>query len=344
MAEPQAPPAITPLALAKRYAFPALVVAGLIAAACLAVDLRRLGQLLLAARLWPLAALLACHVLNLLLHSLRLYLLMGRAVPVGTLFHANNVCNMVNSLLPFRAGEFAMALMLARQVPGGGAEVLSRVFVDRLLGLISILTVFLAALPGFSPHGAAAASLAHSGAYYVAALGGIVLALFLATALEDQLVALARLVLSRLPLQPEPAIARLRGLINGLRVLFRLRTSAPVFLLALGSWGFIIALNYCGMLSVIPAPSVTAAVFVTFLTIVGIMLVATPSGVGTVHGATVLVLSMFGIGAEQALAVGILAHALVTAANIGLGLVSAQRMDFHLGRLLRRTNGPAPAA
>ncbi|SNS18750.1 conserved hypothetical protein [Humidesulfovibrio mexicanus] len=322
--------------LVRRYIPPALLLAGLIAAACAVIDLRRLGELLLAARPWPLVALLACHLANILAHVLRLYVLMDRAVPLRALYHANNVCNMVNSLLPFRAGELAMTLLLSRQVPGGGAEVLSWLFVDRLIGLIAILLVFLAALPGFSPHGAAAVSLANSWVYYVAAFGGIVLLMLVAVLFEEPLMSLARKILDRLPLGTESTLARLRAGIGGLRSLFRLRTSLPVFLLALCCWGFIVALNYFGMLSVIPDPSPTAAIFVTFLTIVGIMLVSTPSGVGTVHGATVLVLSMFGIGAEQALAVGILAHALVTAANIGLGMLSAHSLQFSIGRLLRR--------
>lgn len=325
---------MTPAALAKKFIFPALLLAVLVGVACFMVDMRRLGQLLLQARPWPLAGLLACHLASLLLLSLRMRVLMCRAVPLGELFHANNICNMVNSILPFRAGEFAMALLLSGRTSGGGAEVLSMILVDRLLGLISILTIFLAMLPGFSPHGAAAVGLVQSGASYLLAFGGIVLGMFLVTRLEDQLIALARLVLIRLPLPLERTLERLRACINGLRVLFHLRTSLPAFLLALATWGCVIALNYCGMLSVGVEPSATAAVFVTFLTIVGIMLVPTPSGLGTVHGASVLVLSMFGVGAEQALAYAILAHALVTATNIGLGLLSARRMGFHLRRVL----------
>jgi len=148
------------------------------------------------------------------------------------------------------------------------------------------------------------------------------------------------------PQSKERLLDRVQDLISGLRVLFHLRTSAPVFLLSLVAWGCIIALNYFSMLAVIETPSATAAVFVTFLTIVGIMLVATPSGVGTVHGASVLALSMFGVPAEQALASAILSHALVTVTNISLGAVSAHKTGFRMGQVLgsQKARQTAPKA
>jgi uncharacterized protein (TIRG00374 family) len=264
--------------------------------------------------------------------------LLRRATPFNAVFHANNICNMVNSVLPLRAGEFAMALIISRRANTSGAEVLSNILVDRLLALISILVLFLVTLPGFSPHGAAALTLAHNWIYYALAFGGIVLGMLLVTRLERQLLVLARAMLTLLPVGSPRSKERLldcaQGLISGLRVLFHLRTSVPVFLLCLCTWSCIIGLNYFGMLSVIEAPSLTAAVFVTFLTIVGIMLVATPSGVGTVHGTSVLALSMFGVDAEQALASAILSHALVTITNIGLGLWSTRRTGFRMGQVL----------
>lgn len=330
---------IAPGALARKFALPAVLVGALLVVACRVIDMRHVGELLLRANPWPLAALLALYMGGMLLHALRMWVLLRREPPLRIVFHADMIANMVNSILPLRAGEFAFALLLSRRVRGGGAAALSNTFVDRLLALISLLLIFLAFLPQFSPQNAAATSLANSGPYYALAFGGIVLALFLVTALESPLVALARALLSRLPLSErfseERLVGRLRACIDGLRLLFHLRTSLPVLLLALGTWAGFIAANYCGMLAVIPQPPVTASVFVTFLTTVGVMLVPTPSGIGTVHGVSVLALSMFGIGAEQALAFAILSHALFTAANLGLGVISAYRMDFRLESLMR---------
>ena len=328
--EPQDAAALTPRELAKKFIFPALFVAVLLAVASHFIGLARLGAILLAAKPWPLAGLLGFHLCSLLFHTLRIQVLFRGSVSAWDVFHANNICNMVNSILPLRAGEFAIALLLSRKVHGGGGEVLSTILVDRLLGLISILAIFLAVLPGFSPHGAAATSLAHSGIYYCLAFGGITLGIFIAVALEEWLLAVARSMLQFLPLDVESTLLRLRSCINGLRVLFHFRTSVPAFLLALFTWACVISLNYCGITAVVETTTITAAVFVSFLTIVGIMLVATPSGVGTAHGASVLALSMFGVGAEQALASAILTHGLVLMVNIGIGLVSAQKMHFRL--------------
>jgi uncharacterized protein (TIRG00374 family) len=270
-----------------------------------------------------------------------MHVLLRRTVPFSLVIQADFICNMANSLLPLRAGEFAMALLLARRTQGRGGEFFSNVFVDRLLGLIAILTIFLAVLPGYVPSNVAGRSLAHNSVYYVLTFGGLVACMFLVVSLEEWFVARATRVFSWLPLlstsTSERIIDRLRAIINGLRVLFHLRTSLPVFFLSLATWACIIACNYFGMLSVIAAPSVTSAVFVTFLTTIGLLLVPTPGGVGTVHGTSVLALSMFGVGVEQALAYAILCHALTTLANIGLGMISAHALSFRWGPLFERS-------
>ena len=232
-----------------------------------------------------------------------------------------------------------MAIILSRGSRCGGAEVLSRILVDGLIALISILFIFLAALPGFSPQGGIGAHLVNGWLYYPLIFGGIILCMLLVIRLENRLLALTDALLGWFPLHSEQVkgdiLARFHGLISGLRVIFALRTSLPVLLLSLCTWGCLIALNYCGMIAVMDPPPFRAAVFVTFLAAMGMMLFATPAGVGTVHAASVLALSMFGVSMEKALASAILTHALVTALNIGVGIFSAHRTNFHIRKMFR---------
>lgn len=322
--------------LLRRSVFPAVVLLALGLAAWRMLDMGHLSGALLRARPWPLAALLACHLASTLLHALRLRLLLDGSVNFALAFHANNICNLVNSILPLRAGEFAMALIVSRRAGVSGGEVLSYVLVDRLLAILMVLLMFLCALP-FAGGQAALPDWRHGGALPLLAIPALVLALYGLTRLERRVLGLFGWLLALLPVGSEQAkgtvLRRLGDVISGLRVMFRPRVSLPVCAVCLASWGCISALNYFGMLAVISEPPVVASVFLTFFTIVGIMLVATPSGAGTVHGVTVLTLALFGVRAEEALAIGILVHALVTAANVALGLASARAMRFRIGSL-----------
>lgn len=327
---------VPPLAsggLAKKFIFPVFFGAALFAAASYYIGLERLGAVLLEAKPWPLAGLVFLHVASLVFHALRIRVLFRGEASSIYLFHANNVCNMINSILPLRAGEFAMAILLSRKLKCGGGEALSTLFVDRLLGLISILVIFLVALPGFTPKSAAGTSIAQTSMLYVLFFVCIVAGIFVAITLERPLLIFAEAILAKLPLHTDRTLARLRSAIAGLHVLFHLRTSLPAFLLSLCCWACVIGLTYCAMLSVIESPAVTPAIFATFISIIGILLVSTPSGFGTVHGAFVLAFAMFGIGAEQSLAVGILVHTSCTVINILLGFWSGRQLDFRLNRI-----------
>jgi uncharacterized protein (TIRG00374 family) len=330
-------PALTRGALLRRSVFPLAVLAVLAVAAVHLLDMRQMGEALLRARLWPLAALLGLHLASTALHALRLRLLLRGAVSFTEAFHANNICNLVNGVLPLRAGEFAMAVILSRRTRTGGGEVLSNILVDRLLALLSVFLIFLCALPFAGRLEGGVASFARSGALYALCFLAAVACLYAVVRLEERVLRLCVWTLERMPAGSpqgrEKLVRRLGDVIAGLRVLFTPRTSLPVFGVCLTCWCIISALNYCSMLAVIDDPSPVAAVFLTFFTIVGIMLVATPSGAGTVHGVTVLVLALFGVAKEQALAIAILVHGLVLIANVGLGVLSARAMKFRLGSL-----------
>lgn len=329
---------LTRKVLLKRSIFPALVVTALVVVATRLLDMREIGAALLRARPWPLAALLACHLTSTLLHALRLRMLLRGSVSYALAFHANNICNLVNSVLPLRAGEFAMALIISRRTEAGGGEVLSNILVDRLLALISVFLVFLLALPFAGALSGSLPGLERGGALYALLFVTALLGLYAVVRLEERVLRLCGWVLRRLPVGSpqarEKVVQRLGDLITGLHVLFVPRTSLPVFGVCLVCWGLISGINYFSMLAVSPTPSLVASVILTFFTVLGILLVATPSGAGTVHGVTVLTLALFGIRAEEALAVGILLHALVTLCNVALGLVSAHMVGFRLGQML----------
>ena len=128
---------------------------------------------------------------------------------------------------------------------------------------------------------------------------------------------------------------RIRSGIAGLDVLFRPRELFLLLLRSLLIWTLIAASYHFGMAALFTPPAFQAALLAMCLTVVGLMAVAAPAGIGAVHGAIVLALSLFGVPVDQGLAFALLYHALVTTLNVALGLVGTHALGLRPGRLLR---------
>lgn len=259
------------------------------------------------ARPGPLAAAACLHLLGSVLRAARLQRLLDRAVPFLRVFLVANTGNMLNSLVPLRAGEFCMAFLFSRDLPGGGGEALAKVFADRVLDLVAVTLLFIAAALFFPPASAAGPGLAKAAAACAVALLAAAPLLFVFT--------------------------RFRGPTLG--VLLRPGPCLRLVAASLGIWIVIAgSLHFC-MAALFPPPSLTASILAMSFTVVGLLAMTTPAGIGTTHGAIVIALRLCGVPLEQGLAFALLYHALATSLNVLLGLVNARFLGFRLSGLLR---------
>jgi len=298
------------------------------------VDLPLLLEIMHSARPWPVALMAALVMLFTSARALRLHLVLQRKGGLAHTFHASNIGQMVNCLLPLRSGEACMVLLLGPHLPGGRGEALSRVFVDRLLDLFAVLTLFGLAAPLLGQR----AGLPNAGGALLlgGACGAAVLLLAWALrALEVPALRSLRRAADALGFDAQTWERRAANAMLGLGALLRPGTMFAGGALSLVAWGLVALGVNVGMEALFPSPGFACAILAVSLMVLGLMIAPLPAGLGTTHGAIVLALGVCGIAPEPALAFAILYHAASTVSSLLLGILGLWRLDLSLGALLR---------
>ena len=320
--------------------FNLVLVTALCAVVLWQIDLDEVGAALADVE-WAYAPIpVVCLIAALALRSWRLAILLDRDARFLPVFNIACVGLFVNLLLPLRAGELAMALLLKRKLEIQGSHALSVITLDRLLDMAVVLMLFmlsLLAVPGV-PDAAAKAGVIFA-VVIVAALTGIVASL----RYKRRVLGVFAILIAYSPVRDEAKwLERVETFIDGLAVLRVARILAPALTLSVLAWGCsIVALYYC-LAAAWPTPDWIAATFAVCLTVFGMIAVAVPAGVGVIHTAIMFALAVFAVPKEIGLAAATVYHVLGVAVGVGLGAWSLRAVGFSLGALLalaRRGSG-----
>jgi uncharacterized protein (TIRG00374 family) len=265
--------------------------------------------------------------------ALRLHVVLQGAGGFLHTYHVNNIGLMVNSLLPLRSGELCMALLLGAHLPGGRAEALSRIFVDRLLDALAVFALFAATAPLL---GDRTQTLNTGRALLLCGTGvaAAIAAVWLACDSENMIVRGVSALARAAGRDEEPWKSRSHNVLHGLRALFHGRLILIAGTLSLALWGMHVLVMLTGMSALFPPPGFSCAMLAVALTILGLALAPTPAGIGTTYGAIVLALGFFGVEPSQALAFAILYHAANTMLSLALGMTGLWALGLRLPLLL----------
>jgi uncharacterized protein (TIRG00374 family) len=261
----------------------------------------------------------------------RLILAPAQVLPVKTLYGPLMIGFMANNLLPARMGEFVRAYSLNRvagtpKTLGLSTVVLERVFDGLTLVAVLLVLALFRALPAFG------APLAYvAGALFaVATLGA-----WLMISNEALALRLVRAVTSPFPeALSELAERKAQSFAAGLRSLRRPRTLLLIAALSATVWAcealsyYLLLLGFGDTLGL--AAALPAAFFLTVVINLGIMIPSAPGYVGTFEGAGVSALAPFGVAAERALALTIVAHAVQWLLVTGIGVALLARAGMSL--------------
>jgi glycosyltransferase 2 family protein len=274
--------------------------------------------------------LLALNLLTNALRAARLHLILQSKQSYMKTFHICNIGYLTNSLLPLRAGEFCMAALLAKDQPKGGAAALSKLLVDRLLDLLTIVVFFLGTLLFLIPANHAAQREMNAAVVAVMALVAVFAMLLGGMAMESLLVRQIKTLGQKLGRDTTVLVATLRAGVEGIRSLFRKGVFTPAVLLSLLAWTSGAGMFLTCMLALDLPPSFSCAILAMCFTVIGLITVPLPAGVGTTHGAIVIALTLFGISFGNALYYAIVYHAVTTVMNGILGLIGLKslHLDF----------------
>jgi uncharacterized protein (TIRG00374 family) len=319
-----------------------VLTAGLAVWLARSVDLDALTGVLRQARLGPLLLLALLPVLSNAVRALRLHAVLEGRTGLWRTIHVYNIGIMINCLLPLRSGDMCMALLLGPGLPGGRSEALSRLFVDRLFDVLAVLALFAATLPLLSQAQAKPLTASHGLWLISSGLFLIVGAAWAVCACEPLALRTARGLAGMLRRDAIQWERRISAALTGMRCMFQGRVLFVAGSLSLLTWALVALTLQAGMAALFPPPGLACAMLAMSLTVFGLIVAPTPAGIGTIHGAIILGLGIFGIGTEQALAVALLYHAATTAVSLLMGAAGLWTLGFSLGPLLRGARAALP--
>jgi len=239
-------------------------------------------------------------------------------LPLGRLFSIVNIGYLFNNILPAKAGELVRGYLLGRMIPGGIAQALSSLLIERLLDVLVLVVFVLALMPlvDVPPFLISAGRLLG----LVSACGVVALAVL--ARVGDQGLDWIWRFLGRVPWVGHPKVkGALRDLLVGFRVLTVGRLLPGILLWSLVIWVGYALFNYLilAVLRMTYLP-LTAAAFVLCATGFAMVLPSSPGAVGVFETAAVLALSVYGVDKSQAVGYAFGLHALTNIALILLGL------------------------
>lgn len=240
------------------------------------------------------------------------------------------VGQVVNMALPMRSGDVVRAMWIGPEEETGAAEALGSVAVEKVWDLLALIASAAALLVWIPLPAWFARSTWGTGLALAVGIGLMWAGLHWQETLFDW----AGRVLALLPAGwDEALLPRLRRLTRGLGSIRRADASAGALLWTGLTWLLGATANWA-VLAAFGIPSAVAALFLLAALMAG-GTVPTPGKFGIFEGIVVASLSVFGVGADEALAVGLVLHVVV----MGPPLVAAALLAFLAKRHSGREDG-----
>ena len=268
-------------------------------------------------------------------------------IPFGPLWRSTAIGMMINNVFPLRAGEFARAYSLSREVPRVAITTsLGSLAVDRIFDAIVLLALmFLAMLDPAFPEGTrvfdrTVPQLAAGGVLFVVAL--LVLC-YVAVLRPARALALVGQVARRIAPAREITIVRLveHG-VRGLAVLRDTRRFVAVLGWAVAHWlVHALALFICFRAVGMQVPF-SAALFLQGILGIGVAIPSSPGFFGVFESVAVVALAVYGVPKELAISWALGYHILSFIPITAMGAMYFTRLGVSIGTL-QRASGAAPA-
>jgi glycosyltransferase 2 family protein len=275
---------------------------------------------------------------NILGKAVRWKILMGEAgrrIPFVRILASLLVGQMLNLLLPARAGDLSRAYVIGRQGPGA-MFVVGTIVLEKLLDMILYATLFvllllLIPLPDWLGSSATAVALVTC----VAVIGVAAV-----TWSRDALTRLLERYAERLPARMRHRlIDRVRSVLASLDVLQNRPDTLKLLVCSILIWGTALLNNHLVLLALNVSLPVSASLLVLVVLQAGITLPSLPGNLGIFEYLCVLALSMFGIEQAAALSYGVVLHGVVMLPPLLAGAIlfwwlGPARKEAETGRLI----------
>ena len=236
-------------------------------------------------------------------------------------FWIQNAGNLLNNVLPLRLGEFGRAYLASRNSTLTTMQSLSTVLIERLLDVLSVFAMLMFVFPLVPPDSA----LVRAGSIAAAAAVVAVAGLFVAAALRERVMTIARAMTRWIPQRArEGLLHRGDDFLSGVNAAGGRRLIAAIL------WSVVVWLGWAGasyfaLQAFEPGAPWYVAVFVTCAMALSLSVPSSPSGAGLYEAAAVAGLAVFNIPADTALAYAIVLHLFSFALIAVFGTVGLDR-------------------
>ncbi len=261
-------------------------------------------------------------------------------IPFAPLWRSTAIGMMMNNVFPLRAGEFARAFSLTREVPRVAVTTaLGSLAVDRIFDAIVLLSLmFLAVLDPAFPEGVRIVGrtipqFAAGGVVFVIALLAVC---YFAVLQPAQLLALVGLVARTILPKFESTLVRIVGNgVGGLAVLKDSRRFLAVLLWAMAHWlVHALALYICFRAVGISVPF-SAALFLQGILGIGVAIPSSPGFFGVFETVAVIGLGVYGVPKDVAISWALAYHILSFIPITVMGAYYFTRLGLNVGTLQR---------
>jgi uncharacterized protein (TIRG00374 family) len=257
-------------------------------------------------------------------------------IPFGPLWRSTAIGMMMNNVFPLRAGEFARAFALTREVPRVSiTTALGSLAVDRIFDAIVLFAMMFGAMldPRFPANTTVAGrTIPQLAAGGVGVVGVLLVICYVVVLQPARVIALVRAVARRLlPRQEESLVRIVENGVGGLAVLRDTRRFVAVLLWTAAHWLTHATALYCGFVAVgIDAPF-TAALFLQGILAIGVAIPSSPGFFGVFEAAAVAGLAVYAVPKELAVSWALGYHLLSFIPITVLGAMYFARLGLSIG-------------
>lgn len=246
---------------------------------------------------------------------------------------ANVLAAAANNLLPARAGDLVMVMILRKMSSIKARHSLPATALDKGVDLLCMLALFLGILANLdsAPAWVSRSSQIGLSAFLVALIGVCVIAYK-----RDSMLRVAGRVLRWFSAEHRGRwLTVLQDMSDGTAAAMKPIVVIKVLALTSLIWVFNVASFLCGIRAFWPEASVASAAFAIGAVGLSFLVPVVPGGVGVYHATAVVALSLFGIPLEKAIVFAILAHGLPYLTSLALGYAVSMKTGLGMDSIGR---------
>ena len=300
-----------------------LFVATLISTICLyfafyKVNLNSLLNTLKSANYLLVLGCISLFVFSMIIRSFRWRMILSSSYTISLrfLFESIMIGYFINSILPFRLGEFGRAYALSMKFPIGTFEAFGSIILERLIEVICLLFILIIALNFYTTD-----TILDGNQIIFLPLLLIFLVILLNSTFRKKIILYFETKLKKSSARLSFILNKLLEILKGLSLFDEKKNKSDIFSVSFLLWFIYYLITILGIKAIGLNLTHIEALFLLIFSSLAFSLPSAPGGIGPYHAATVFIVSnIFMYDINQALALAILLHAVAYVPEVLIGL------------------------